>query len=132
MAATDLLEQQAREKAGMPDTWHVWLWENIGPPGKCVVRKLTGVIAPPFASGPRKGRPNYAKKDKTTEREIYITPDEESDWKACWSKKTGLCYRCAGNGKLPWRSSRENGTEYRECSDCNGTGKADQSIEERT
>ena len=43
---------------------------------------------------------------------------------AVWVSKTGKCPECAGEGKTVAQVSAANGTTYRQCFKCKGTGKA--------
>lgn len=118
-----LIEIHAREKAGMPDTWRSWLWERVGPPeAPYPFIRLTGAVVPLLTRGPRKGKPNWRRKDKATERVVTITPDEHDAWATAWQARTGKCRDCMGEGRRPWSSSARDGTTYRSCKACEGTG----------
>lgn len=118
-----LIEIQARELAGMPENWEVYSWRVIGPPGPAKLYELKGCFKPPtFTKGAKVGEPNWAKRDKTSERVLHITPDEYQSWEDAWVKRTGLCPNCMGKGQTV-ASAGTGGTTYRECHRCNGAGK---------
>jgi hypothetical protein len=116
MSAT-LLEAHAREKLGEHETWRVFRWHS-----EWAVYTLTGKRVRCFTRGPRKGAPNW--KTPGESRSVHITRAEHDDWCKRWSQRTGLCARCSGTGNVLRRWSRQTGTEYRPCPDCNGTGKS--------
>jgi hypothetical protein len=116
-----LLEQHAREKAGQGPEWAVFRWEAI-PEAKGSM--LTGAVAPPLLSGKRKGRPNWKKLDKSTERRVFITHDEADAYMLAWERETGKCARCQGEGKQIAGWSRDEGARYRQCGVCGGNGLA--------
>lgn len=117
----NLLEQQTREKAGQGPEWGVFLWEQL-PEAKGML--LTGAIAPLLLSGKFKGKPNWKKRDLTTERRVFISYVEQATYEAKWEAETGKCARCEGEGKTVAGWSREAGQTYRSCVACNGTGAA--------
>ena len=119
-----LLEIQARELAGMPENWEVYSWRAIGVPGPVKLYEMKGCFKPPtITKGPKAGQPAWARRDKTSERTIHITPAEYIAWEAEWVKRTGLCSDCMGKGQTV-ASVGVGGTTYRECRKCKGTGKA--------
>jgi hypothetical protein len=120
MTALNLLEEQAREIAGMPSEWRVYLWESITASGGDGYM-LTGAIAPNLKSGKYKGLPNWKKRDGSTERKVFISRADQLRWTLEWEHKTGKCARCVGTGKTVACVSQE-GTTYRDCATCHGTG----------
>lgn len=125
MPRINLLEEQARELAGMPEAWQLYHYQVLGPPGPGFIAfMLEGSIPPPFKSGPRKGRPNWKAADPSTKRTVYITPAQQDAWLAAWEEKTGLCRHCTGAGEICWSSSVTEGSKYRPCRECGGAGKA--------
>lgn len=119
--AGNLLEQQAREKAGQGPEWQVFRWEAIPEANGSM---LTGAVAPPFPSGKYKGKPNFKQRDVTTEKRVLITKAEQAAYEARWEQETGKCARCEGEGKTVAGWSREEGQTYRPCRACGGTGAA--------
>lgn len=124
MATLNLFEEHARERAGMPPKWKVYRWACM-PPGrpKPLYFECVGAVAPPYKSGPRKGRENWKRRDPETERTVYITPAEQDAWEAAWSARTGLCLECTGKGEKVKSWSAKEGTTYKPCRTCGGTGR---------
>ena len=124
-----LLETHAREKLSItvPPEWKAYKWEAFPDCARepMLYQELTGGVAPTTTRGKRKGKPNWRKMDKTTKRTVVITVEEHKAWLIEWEKKTGLCSRCEGTGKLLESWSREEGDKYRPCPKCNGTGFGD-------
>ena len=116
-----LIEQQAREKAGQPPEWAIYKWEAIPEANGSM---LTGAVAPPLKSGKHKGKPNWKKFDKSTERRVFITTAEHDAYRAKWGRETGKCPECLGEGQVWAGWSKAEGTRHRECLACKGTGAA--------
>lgn len=67
------MSAMAAPKVGFtPGEWHAWLFTAAEQGGLFV----TGACCPPITRGPRKGRPNYKKRDRNTERRVYLTKEE--------------------------------------------------------
>jgi hypothetical protein len=122
MGKANLLDQLACEKAGQGEEWAVYRWEAM-PESRGTL--VTGAVAPPYKSGPRKGQPNWQKRDLATERRIFISYDEGYAYMLEWERKTGNCAQCQGRGKRVVGWSRDGGNRYRDCGVCKGTGKAE-------
>jgi hypothetical protein len=123
--AYQLVEQHAREKAGQGPEWEPWLLESYPKTnGPRLFMQLTGAVAPRFTKGPRKGRRNWKKKDKATERVIVITPAEQESYEAAWEQDTARCSQCMGEGKTIASSSSNGDRTYRPCRKCGGDGLA--------
>lgn len=124
MPLGQLLEIQAREKLGMAPEWEFFRIQCMPPGGtETIYYAITGAIAPAITRGPRKGQRNWARKIKSTVRMVPITPEQHERWLAEWSARTGNCPKCAGDGKLFVRWNVVEGTTFKPCPDCNGTGK---------
>jgi len=123
MSRPNLMEMHARERAGMGEDWTVFLYRWMPPGGPPIYLEMTGAVAPQYRTGPRKGRTNYRRRDRATERTVYIRVEEHDAWLARWEGETGQCRGCAGVGDKPWRSGPD-GTETRPCHRCGGSGKA--------
>lgn len=117
-----LLAIQAREKAGMPETWDAYRWKCMPNGAETIYYEVEGAITP---LGVRTGRPNYRKMDKTSVRTVYITVAEHEAWRAAWGERTGNCLNCEGRGRLFRSWHHINGTTYSPCIQCNETGRAD-------
>jgi len=123
----DMLSEHAREMLGMPPEWSAYYFKAIGHSSVESNTKLIqvkGAVAPLITRGKHKGAPNWRKSDKTTEREVFFTPGEHDEWCRQWEVRTGKCSKCMGSGKVFARWSITEGTSYKPCSTCNGTGKA--------
>jgi hypothetical protein len=120
----NLIEQQARELAGMGDNWRAYHFEAIGNPGAFVCDKITGAVVPLITRGNRKGRPNWKAKDKATIRVVYITKEQHEAWLVKWEQTTGKCSACEGSGQRVVSASVVDGTKYKPCGACKGTGLA--------
>lgn len=81
------------------------------------------VDAPPIKQGPRAGRPNW--RMATNKQKRLISWDSLNAAADRWVERTGLCRACAGEGRTFMGWSRDDGTRYKACSPCNGTGSAD-------
>jgi hypothetical protein len=83
--------------------------------------QFIGSVAPLKTSGKNKGYPNWQKRDKTTEKTFIVSVKDHEKWCGAWQKKTNKCAECVGTGKTI-ASCGANGTTYRECFKCKGTG----------
>lgn len=117
-----LLIQMCREQAGLPDTWD-WCRLACMPVGgeRTLYYELEGGIAPLKTRGKYKGRKDWKK--ATHLQTFHVTPAEYSAWEKTWVERTGNCPNCTGEGKTVARISVTEGTTYRECYQCKGTGK---------
>lgn len=120
----NLLENHAREKVGMPQDWQVWSYEVLDHESDDSTMKITGAIAPIVTRGKRKGLKNWRKKDKATIRNAYIRESEHDEWLSVWESKTGNCHKCQGTGEMWAGWSAKDGTRYRTCTRCSGSGSA--------
>jgi len=117
-----LMDELARSLAGMGPDWSPFKYEAIG--GNDRPMLIVGAVAPTISRGPRKGRPNWQKRDPATERSVVILGEQMRRFEREWSAKTGLCARCVGHGDTLCGWSVVDGNRYRVCKKCNGTGKA--------
>ena len=121
----NLMIEHAKELLGMPPEWDGYEFEAIGRTvnQETKLLRVKGAIAPPITKGERKGRPNWRKLDKSTEREAFFTPAEHDEWCRKWEQKTGLCAECTGKGEVfsSWKAGE--GTTFKPCKVCGGTGK---------
>lgn len=117
----DLLELHAREKLGKPNDWILYNYD-AGPSEKVPegMYRLEGQCVPLNS----KGKPIWRKGDTSTIAVAWIGIKEHEEWCAQWSAQSGLCSKCAGRGEVAWKWSVANGTQYRACPHCAGTGKA--------
>ena len=85
--------------------------------------ELTGAVAPVAKNPAYPGEKRWRKKDQSTKRVIRIQVMEHRAWLTAWEQKNGKCSRCAGTGKTIASVSVREGTTYRTCGACNGSGK---------
>ena len=119
----DFLAMQARELAGMPESWTWFEWECLPNNGPIQVMRVRGAIAPLIQKGKRKGMKNWPARDKATEREIYITPRQRQDWLAKWEAATGKCYACQGTTQEWAGWDHIKGDSFRPCGRCKAKGE---------
>ena len=102
-----------------------WRWYSLrahhGSPSGFVMK---GGVAPLKTRGKNKGRPNWDKIDKATERELFVSNESHAAFCAAWSVETGLCVECTGGGKTLHSWHYVEGTKYNDCRVCGGTGEA--------
>ena len=119
MSAPDIHAITARRVHNLPDDWHPRIYG-------CLDRDLGfylvgAVPIGTYSRGPRKGRPKLPPLREL--QRVVITPKEVQETREQWERETGMCHRCGGSGEVVAIVSRD-GTTYRPCSLCNGTGKA--------
>lgn len=119
----NLFEIHARKKLGMPEVWSVYSWECFPNTGEVLYYEVKGAIAPPRKRGRLKGRHNWIKRDKTTDKTCVITVAEHEQWIKEWEIDTGLCSNCVGEGKVFARWAKDQPVQYRQCRHCQGSGK---------
>lgn len=121
----DFMRLMCATKASLPEHWVFSGWRrvNFGTPHEAL--EITGaVVTETFKRGPRKGRLNWAKRDKSTEWSFRFTDAERAAFYAAWEAETGLCHACHGNGEEFYGWSRDEGNKYRPCNRCGATGEA--------
>jgi len=118
-----ILESLARRSLGQPETWSAFRWESLRAGNEAIGWKLRGAVAPPRLRGIAKGRPNWKRRDKSTECEIIISVAQYNAFETEWVKQTGRCPDCAGKATAFVGWSRDEGVKTRPCPECQGTGK---------
>lgn len=79
-----------------------------------------------YSRGPRKGQPKWpAAKDCQV---FQFTPDQLEQVKLTWEAETGHCFQCGGSGQERFGWSKAEGSRYRKCGRCSGTGEALQQV----
>ncbi len=117
-----LLEMHARELLKQPESWCLYSWRGMPQDaGAIIYHEIKGAIAPPFLSGPRKGKPNWSK--KTADLTVCIKQEDHAAWILKWAENTGLCPDCLGEGTVFKSWSKKGGIVTRKCTGCNGDGK---------
>lgn len=118
----DLLVAHARQKLGLPadSEWDFFQagTDSATPGGPVFLYRITGAVAPRFKSGPRKGQRNWPRRDRCTEQTVIILKSEHDAFEAAWSRETGLCVKCVGNGEAAIGKGKP-------CEGCGGSGKAE-------
>ena len=122
----NLLVLQARESLALPAEWEGYQFS-------CLPRhqdeqkdyiathfSIIGVVAPLITRGPRKGRRNWRKMDKSTRREFVVSIADHLTWKLAWEQKNNRCYRCTGTGQTLASVTVADGETYQPCSRCHG------------
>jgi hypothetical protein len=115
----DLMSLQASRLLGIPG-WTAKRFESIEPDS---VLLTGGVYTETFKTGPRKGRTNYSKPVSGTARIFVLSRASMRAFDREWEAETGKCVRCQGGGRRVTGWSAVDGTTYRECTDCKGSGK---------
>ena len=125
----ELLDECARDKAGMRDDWSPYSFRCLPPhPQETELVEVIGAVAPLKTRGKSKGSHNWDKMDKSTKRVVYITLKEHSEWVKAWEAKTGNCATCRGTGN-EWRGwSVNEGSRYNQCTKCHGSGKSNDKV----
>ena len=104
----------AEAKAGI-DGWRAYSWERCGEDSI-----VTGDIpAGVYKSGKRKGKPKF----KGPGRKVIVTRAELQAKATVYEAETGKSWDCKGTGQTWAGWSKTEGTRYRECQRCGGTGE---------
>ena len=106
----------ARRKLQLPDTYTCCGWTRVDPDGLLVRMKEEYIKA----SGKNKGKPGW----RGEERTAFVTYAENKAECAAWEKSTGKCSTCGGDGQEWDGWSAKDGTRYKECRRCSGSGNA--------
>jgi hypothetical protein len=72
----------------------------------------------PITKGKNKGQKKYV----GTATIVVISQDEIKAEEARYERMTGNCQRCFGNKQIAKSWSKDEGTVYRDCPRCKGTG----------
>lgn len=103
------------KKLGSPAGFVWYRWEAIGADVILTGCVSSGVIT----KGARKGRPKY----DGPKQQVVVTVMEEDAELARYEAETGECGHCMGDGKEFASWHHINGTTWRECRSCHGSGK---------
>jgi hypothetical protein len=108
----------AKRKLGLQgDQWKVGGWERVES-GELIVR--IGIPGT-YARGPRKGHDDWRGVQIHT---AVVTKAEREAEIARFVAETGLCGACGGSGEEWWGWSKESGSRYQTCGQCQGSCKA--------
>lgn len=110
---------------GMPAGWKWNLLKCVGElenDGSGVL--VTGAVCTAiYSRGKRKGDTNWKKRDRSTEKELFISRNEYEKRRQKWQADTGKCVECLGSGKTLASMSIYTGKTYRPCHECKATGR---------
>lgn len=109
------MDAVAIRKSGI-EGWEPFKWERVGEDAI-----VTGGIARLLKSGPRKGRKTWDGKGTS----VVVTRAEVEAQIAQYVAETGNCSECYGSGEVFKSWHHIEGTKYRVCPKCNGTGQAE-------
>lgn len=116
-----LIDILAREAMGRPDA-HVasMTMLTLDRDGFDGVRvEVVDVV--PCKTGPRKGQPNW--RSATNRQARLLSHTELDQLAAAWGERTGHCVPCAGSGRQFVRWHHIDGTTWRPCTACDGSGR---------
>lgn len=121
----DLLDECARDKAGMGENWSPYSYKCLPEhPQKAEMVEVIGAVAPLKTRGKSRGNHDWNKIDPATKRTVYVSFRENAEYVAAWEAKTGLCATCRGTGNEWCGWSVTEGTRYKACTKCHGSGKS--------
>lgn len=119
MSAPDIHVIAARKVHNLPDDWQPRIYGCLD---HCLGFYLRGAVPiGTYSRGPRKGQPKWPPLGQL--QRVVITADQVKQARIWWENETGLCSHCGGSGQQV-ASVGTNGTTYRSCIHCNGTGTA--------
>lgn len=111
----DFYSAVARRKLGKGPDWRWCNIRSVGPDGTLV----EGGVPRPLKSGSRKGKLTW--RDNPLES-CVVTCAEVQAARDAYEHETGYCWECQGT-KLEFASwSATDGTKYKQCRRCAGTG----------
>ena len=118
----DWYERIARRKLGLPlFQWHTLRavdWRAIETSDTLVIGgEPIGV----YAKGKGAGRPKFG--PRSADRTCVVTDAELNAEYTAYEAETGNCARCCGAGEVFKSMSVTDGTKYRTCPKCGGSGK---------
>ena len=112
----DVLTMIGRKKLNLAEPWSHCGWKRMDP-DRWIVRMAQERI---LTRGPRKGKPTWEGEVK----EVFINESEVKAAELAWEKETGKCQNCGGDGQAWAGWHHINGTSYKTCRRCDGTGMA--------
>lgn len=118
ISINDAMEWAAKS-VGVPG-WQAFSWELVEGGSKVNGEVPDGV----HEHGPLKGRPKFGGAGSTHAKEVFVPDAELQRVAAEHERDTGDCWDCKGTGQTWAGWSQAEGTKYRTCTRCSGTGKA--------
>ena len=111
----DLLEILVREKLGLPPEWTAFRWECL----PLVSAETTSYVV---EGAIQTGYHKWDRRKKHVTLELSVA---EADALAlAWEMRTGYCPACMGRGEEAASWSVTDGTTWRECGSCSGSGQS--------
>ena len=104
----------AETKSGIPG-WKATRWQAAGQDSI-----VSGSV--PFGTysrGPRKGEPKFT----GPRTMVVVTRAEKEATATAYKAETGRCWDCKGTGQVVRKISVTEGTTYRPCTRCSGSGR---------
>lgn len=117
MSAGTFRDAIAIEKSGVAG-WEPCLYEAVGEGTRDAL--ISGGVPRILTRGPNKGKRKWA--GKLTR--VVVTGAEVDAAMTKYEAETGICAECEGTGRITAGWSATEGTKYRTCGKCGGTGKA--------
>jgi hypothetical protein len=105
-----------RELTGMPEEWTWYSARALQDQARTI--EIKGGIAPLFTRGKRKGDRNWAKRDRTKDRTVYMTMQQVAERQERWGRETSTCFMCQGTQKEWTGWSVTEGVKYKPCTRC--------------
>lgn len=123
-ASYDFALMALDQKFDLPVGWEIYQWEVMNFETSAEYIAYSGaVVTKTFTKGPRKGRKNWAKENRSHDMTIPLTRGEIRGFIDRWSRETGICSNCHGSGTEVYGWSSTGGEMLRHCKACDGTGK---------
>lgn len=115
----DSLNLYLRDRFGVPEAWR-WVEldrsDDAAPAGFGRVR---GAVCP----NRRDGGPAWDRRDRATERTLFIEFSDWARWEESLALSRGVCRQCWGSGQEFAGWSKAEGRKTRTCGRCGGSGK---------
>ena len=103
----------AEAKSGIPG-WKATKWQAAGQDSIVSGSVPVGT----YSRGPRKGQPKFKGKDTM----VVVTRAEKKAAAIAYETETGHCWNCKGAGQVVRKIGGPEGTTYRACTRCGGSG----------
>lgn len=120
MTTPDILSLAAQHRHELPSEWR---WRSSDALDGGFLLAGASPIGT-FQRGPRKDQPKFPPRSQY--RRVIITDQDVADARARWEQETGRCSHCGGTSQEAIGWSAAEGTRYRTCRACSGTGKPKQ------
>jgi len=78
----DLFTCCAREAGCLPENWVGVIFTQVGHPANSQGVMVRGAVCPPKTRGPDKGEPCWARRDRATECEVFVSHEAFASTKA--------------------------------------------------